>query len=183
MKIFFHNVPILTKSTHTNCVDIFRTDFRNHDFSSSSSYLDLAPLYGSSEEELNLVRSFKDGKLKPDAFSERRLLGFPPGVSTLLIMFNRFHNYVAETIAEINEGGRFNLPFGREKDPEAHKKRENDIFQTARLITSGLYINIILTDYLRTIVNLNRVNSTWTLDPRADMEKAFGVSSLFFSFQ
>ena len=30
-------------------------------------------------------------------------------------------------------------------------------------ITCGLYINITLLDYLRTIVNLNRSNTTWTL--------------------
>lgn len=30
-------------------------------------------------------------------------------------------------------------------------------------ITCGLYINITLHDYLRTIVNLNRTNSTWCL--------------------
>ena len=37
------------------------------------------------------------------------------------------------------------------------------------LITSGLYINITLTDYVRTIIGLNRTNSTWTLDPRTEM--------------
>jgi hypothetical protein len=30
-------------------------------------------------------------------------------------------------------------------------------------IVCGLYINITLHDYLRTIVNLNSTNSTWTL--------------------
>lgn len=29
-------------------------------------------------------------------------------------------------------------------------------------------MNFILNDYLRTIVNLNRVDTTWTLDPRYD---------------
>ena len=48
--------------------------------------------------------------------------------------------------------------------------------QTGRLITCGLYINITLLDYLRTIVNLNRSNTTWTLDPRVDME---GTHSVF----
>lgn len=37
-------------------------------------------------------------------------------------------------------------------------------------ITCGLYINVTLYDYLRTIVNLNRTNSTWCLDPRARMQ-------------
>ena len=32
-------------------------------------------------------------------------------------------------------------------------------------------MNVTLLDYLRTIVGLNRTNSTWTLDPRAAMGK------------
>jgi len=71
-------------------------------------------------------------------------------------MFNRFHNYVSEQLAVNNENGRFNKP--SKKSP---KKYDNDLFQTARLITCGLYINVIILDYLRTIVGLNRVNSTW----------------------
>lgn len=35
------------------------------------------------------MRTHKDGMLKKDCFSEKRLLGFPPGVGVLLIMFNR----------------------------------------------------------------------------------------------
>lgn len=34
-------------------------------------------------------------------------------------------------------------------------------------VTCGLYINIILVDYVRVILNLNRTNSDWNLDPRA----------------
>lgn len=53
--------------------------------------------------------------------------------------------------------------------------RNANAVQTGRLVTCGLYINITLGDYLRTIVNLNRTNSTWSLDPRVDMEgKVFG---------
>lgn len=81
-------------------------------------------------------------------------------------MFNRFHNYCAEQLAHINENGRFNKPADRlspEKKEAAWKKYDEDLFQTARLVTGGLYINVILLDYLRTIVNLNRTNSTWTL--------------------
>ncbi len=54
---------------------------------------------------------------------------------------------------------------------KAWKKYDNDLFQTGRLITCGLYINITLHDYLRTIVNLNSTNTTWTLDPRLDPPK------------
>jgi linoleate 8R-lipoxygenase/9,12-octadecadienoate 8-hydroperoxide 8R-isomerase len=134
----------------------------------TSSYLDLAPLYGNNQEEQNAVRTFKDGKLKPDCFSTKRILGFPPGVGVMLIMFNRFHNYVAEQLAQINEGGRFTKP--DESNTKAYATWDNDIFQTARLVTCGLYVNIILKDYVRTILNLNRTDSTWSLDPRAEMK-------------
>jgi len=86
------------------------------------------------------------------------------GVAALLIMFNRFHNHVVRSLALINEGGRFTPP--KSKDPEAKRKRDENLFQTGRLVTCGLYINIILIDYVRTILNLNRTNSNWFLDPR-----------------
>ena len=136
----------------------------NSSISSTSSYLDLAPLYGSNQEEQNTVRTFKDGLLKPDAFVESRILGFPPGVSVLLICFNRFHNYVATELAAINEGNRFNVPdrqkilkMTRDAMPQsaseqevssaAHKRYEaaltkldNDLFQTARLYTREIIL-------------------------------------------
>ncbi|RDW75784.1 hypothetical protein BP5796_06605 [Coleophoma crateriformis] len=154
--------------------DCFRTSHEDFNISGTSSYLDLSPLYGSSQEDVDNMRTFKDGKLKPDCFSEKRLLGFPPGVGCILIMFNRFHNYVAEQLAVINEAGRFSTPrdgLKEDKLDAAWLKRDNDLFQTARLVTCGLYINVILLDYLRTIVGLNRVSSTWTLDPRVEMNK------------
>ncbi|KAF2447352.1 heme peroxidase [Karstenula rhodostoma CBS 690.94] len=159
--------------------DCFRTDHRDYSNSLTSSYLDLSPLYGSNQDEQNLMRTFADGKLKPDAFSEQRLLFFPPGVACLLIMFNRFHNHVVTNLALINEGNRFPKPVAPEdakdeKKAEAYqaqlKKYDNDIFQTGRLITCGLYVNIILIDYVRTILNLNRTDSNWQLNPRADIK-------------
>jgi linoleate 8R-lipoxygenase/9,12-octadecadienoate 8-hydroperoxide 8R-isomerase len=86
----------------------------------------------------------------------------------MLIMFNRFHNYVAEQLAQINEGGRFTKP--DESNTKAYATWDNDLFQTARLVTCGLYVNVILKDYVRTILNLNRTDSTWSLDPRAEMK-------------
>ncbi|KAH0555975.1 hypothetical protein GP486_006082 [Trichoglossum hirsutum] len=152
--------------------DLFRTSHQDPNISLTSSYLDLSPLYGSNQAEQDSIRTFKDGKMKPDCFSEKRLLGFPPGVGCILIMFNRFHNYVVEQLAVINEKGRFTKPSSKlsaEQQEKAWAKYDNDLFQTGRLVVCGLYINIILLDYLRTIVNLNRSNTTWTLDPRVDM--------------
>ncbi|KAF2727140.1 hypothetical protein EJ04DRAFT_539107 [Polyplosphaeria fusca] len=159
--------------------DLFRTDHRDPSISMTSSYLDLSPLYGSNQDEQDLMRTKKDGKIKPDCFSEARLLFFPPGVGALLIMFNRFHNYVVENLAKINEGNRFPDPGAAPdvKDAEVTKKYaakaakyDEDLFQTGRLITCGLYINIILIDYVRTILDLNRTDSNWQLDPRADIK-------------
>ncbi|KAH8668546.1 heme peroxidase [Xylariales sp. PMI_506] len=153
--------------------DIFRTDDINPNKVASSSYLDLGPLYGHNAEMQKTVRTFKDGMLKPDTFAEPRILGQPPGVGALLVTFGRFHNYVVGQLAEINEGGRFTLRTPLEaargmSEETAAAKRDNDLFQTGRLITCGLYVNIILHDYVRVILNLNRSNTTWTLDPRVD---------------
>jgi len=127
--------------------DLFQTDHSDFNNSQTSSYLDLSPLYGDTQEDQDTIRTFKDGKLKPDCFAEHRLLSFPPGCGIILIMFNRFHNYVVEQLAVINENGRFNKPADG-LDPERAKKAwaeyDNDLFQTGRLIVCGLYINITL---------------------------------------
>lgn len=114
--------------------DIFRTNRKDANISDTSSYLDLSPLYGRNQEAQNTVRTFKDGLLKPDTFAEERLLGQPPGVCVMLVMYSRFHNYVAQNLAAINDDNRFDIPRQGDPDYDAKvKKRDNDIFQTARL--------------------------------------------------
>ncbi|KAJ5916387.1 hypothetical protein N7504_000402 [Penicillium tannophilum] len=160
--------------------DIFQTDYRQPHLNKTSAYLDLSILYGDVKEQQDQIRSHKDGKLKPDCFSEGRLQALPPACGVLLVMLNRFHNHIVEQLAEINENGRFSKPGSNVTGEAAEKawaKYDEDLFQTGRLITCGLYINITLYDYLRTIVNLNRSNSTWCLDPRAQMEKAGATPS------
>lgn len=71
---------------------------------------------------------------------------------------------VVNNVLRINENSRFTKPTG--DDESAWKKYDEDLFQTGRLITCGLYVNIILKDYVRTILALNRTNSSWSLDPR-----------------
>jgi linoleate 8R-lipoxygenase/9,12-octadecadienoate 8-hydroperoxide 8R-isomerase len=161
---------------------LFRTDHAKFAVSKTSSYLDLSPLYGSNHDEQMQMRTGLGGKIKPDCFSETRLLAFPPGVGVLLIMFNRFHNHVVEQIATINEKNQFKRPQKAEpkidttvktwwKDvPGDWRKYDEDLFQTGRLITGGLYINMILLDYVRTILNLNKSNTNWALNPRADIK-------------
>lgn len=83
------------------------------------------------------VRLGERGLLKPDTFHEKRLIGQPPGVNAMLVMYNRFHNYVADALLQINEGGRFTLPdtskMAAEKKKEALDKQDHDLFNTARL--------------------------------------------------
>lgn len=77
------------------------------------------------------------GLLKPDSFAEERLLMQPPGVCAYLIMYNRFHNYVAEQLLLINENNRFKArdydTLDKEKQEAHDKKQDEDLFQTARL--------------------------------------------------
>ena len=93
--------------------------------SKTSSYLDLSPLYGSNQEMQDTIRTFEQGKLKPDCFADKRLLGMPPGVGVLLIMFNRFHNDACDNLMAINEGGRFTPPaagLGKEESAASWKR-------------------------------------------------------------
>jgi hypothetical protein len=111
--------------------------------SDTSSYLDLSPLYGTDKHAQDAVRKFENGLLKPDTFAEERLLLQPPAISIYIIMYNRFHNYVAEQLLSINENGKFSLnpPEGSEqwlalsieKQKALKKKQDEDLFQTARL--------------------------------------------------
>ena len=75
--------------------NIFNTDHSSPGYSinKSSSYLDLSPVYGTSQEAVKSVRLFNGtGKLKEDVFADPRLLGMPPAVCALAVIFNRNHN-------------------------------------------------------------------------------------------
>ncbi|KAK3985352.1 heme peroxidase [Cladorrhinum sp. PSN332] len=151
--------------------DLFQTSSSDYNINLTSSYADLSPLYGRNEDEQMAMRQLKGGLLKPDCFSSKRILEFPPGCAVFLIMFNRFHNHVVTQLARINENGRFNKPNSTltgEALDAARKKYDDDLFQTGRLITCGLYGNVILNDYVKTILALNRTNSDWNLDPRSN---------------
>ncbi|TAQ84346.1 hypothetical protein B7494_g7332 [Chlorociboria aeruginascens] len=168
--------------------DIFRTNTDDKNISDASSYLDLSPLYGVDQANQDSIRQHTVGLLKPDTFAEKRLLLQPPGVCIYLIMYNRFHNYVAKQLLEINENGKFSLPFLETSDKwkaltsdqqkEMKRKQDEDLFQTARLITCGLFINISIHDYLRILMGFHAFDTAWTLDPRIKIsgEEGEGVT-------
>ena len=75
---------------------VFRTNHDDVNINETSSYVDLAPLYGNNQEMQDKIR-VRDGRgvLHPDTFAEDRLLLLPPAVSVLLVLFNRNHNVSA----------------------------------------------------------------------------------------
>ena len=90
------------------------------------------------------------GHLKPDSFAEERLLMQPPGVCAYLIMYSRFHNYVAEQLLSINENGRFRPAdydmLDTKKKAAADQKQDEDLFQTARLYVHRFRYHFLASD-------------------------------------
>ncbi|KAF8473705.1 linoleate diol synthase [Russula ochroleuca] len=149
---------------------VFRTSHKDVSINETSSYVDLAPLYGNNVEKLSKIR-VGDGRglLHPDTFAEDRLLLLPPAVCVLLVLFNRNHNYIANKLLEINERGTWtnpdDIPVG---DPQRSMKihdQDEEIFQTARLINCSWFGSAIFSDYFSSILGLARQGSTWSLDP------------------
>ena len=75
--------------------NVFNTDLSVEGWTrnNASSYLDLSPLYGNSQKEVNKVRR-KDGtgRLWDDVFSDLRLIYMPPAACALLVLLSRNHN-------------------------------------------------------------------------------------------
>ncbi|KAK7965797.1 uncharacterized protein PG986_000074 [Apiospora aurea] len=53
----------------------------------------------------------------------------------------------------------------------ARKKQDDDLFNTARLITCGMYIQVSVHDYLRALMGFHQFDTNFTLDPRADFDQ------------
>jgi linoleate 10R-lipoxygenase len=67
---------------------------------------------------------------------------------------------VAEKILSINENGNFKNP-----PPTDSRAQDEEIFQRARLVNTGLFMQVILRDYVGAILGLARDGSPWRLDP------------------
>ncbi|KAH7914862.1 heme peroxidase [Hygrophoropsis aurantiaca] len=146
---------------------VFRTDHSNVNINLTSSYVDLAPLYGNDQKTQDEVR-IKNGRgmLHPDAFAEDRLLLLPPASCALLVLFNRNHNYIAQRILEINERGTWER--NPESLPENSPKRinqEDEIFNIARLCNCAWFAAVVFSDYFSAILGLVRQGSSWSLEP------------------
>ena len=129
---------------------LFHTNRKDWSINDTSSYLDLSPLYGVDQTQQDTVRRFDGtGCLWNDVFADIRILGMPPCVAALLIVFNRNHNvcfalfhrnlcltmrlqFVATRILSINERGTYSSdPLLPDKDK---RDQDDEIFNRARLV-------------------------------------------------
>lgn len=156
---------------------IFSTDASpGYQRNNVSSYLDLSPLYGSSKEDQDSIRLHDGtGKIANDCFADPRLLFMPPSSSALLVMFSRNHNYIADKLLNINEDRSYSNPPPAE--PNARAYQDEKIFQTARLVNCGFFMQIILGDYVAAILGLVRDGLSWRLDPRIEVHESDGSLS------
>ena len=70
---------------------------------------------------------------------------------------------MAEKILSINERRTFHdLPIS---NPDDRERQDEEIFQRARLVNTGYFVQIILRDYVGAILGLVRDGSPWRLDP------------------
>ncbi|GJE92324.1 linoleate 10R-lipoxygenase domain-containing protein [Phanerochaete sordida] len=141
---------------------IFNTDRKDSTINNASSYLDLSPLYGSSEAQVDSVRRMDGtGRLKEDVFADGRLLFMPPSACALLILLCRNHNYIADKLLSINERGTFRAP--EQLDAAARSAQDAELFARARLVNCGFFMQIILGDYVGAILGLVRDGHSWRL--------------------
>lgn len=81
-----------------------------------------------------------------------------------MVLFSRNHNYIAQTLLEKNENGRFS--YGQGKRLRTVEEQDEELFQTARLVNNGCYANVIIHDYIRTILGTT-ADSDFVLNPLA----------------
>lgn len=137
-------------------------------YNEHSSYLDLQVVYGANLDEQKRVRSGTLGLLKADSIGDWRLAMMPPATAALGVLFSRSHNHIAKRLYEVNEGHRFDDLEGEPLDEE--------LFGLARLVNCGLFLHIILRDYIPVILNSH--DSEWYVNPVEVIKNITGPGSL-----
>ncbi|KAF8630028.1 hypothetical protein AX15_003143 [Amanita polypyramis BW_CC] len=151
------------------------------------SCFDLSPLYGENEETYKVRRRDGSGMLRPDCFSEDRLSMLPQSVLSLLILWNRFHNYVAKQLLLYNECGKWQDP--SKLETYECLTQDDEIFNIARPITCIHFINVIKEDFLKGLLGLPFVeqsdilNVLRTIDGRTNDKEGYpSVVESFFLY-
>ncbi|KAI0091665.1 linoleate diol synthase [Irpex rosettiformis] len=152
---------------------VFRTSHTNTEINETSSYIDLAPLYGTNQEAQDKVRTRNGrGTLRPDTFAEDRLLLLPPAVCVLLVVFNRNHNYIANKLFELKERREYVDPSSLSEGSKQLLDQEEELFQTARLINCTWFGSCVFSDYFSAILGLVRMGNSWSLNPFGEIRDA-----------
>ncbi|KNZ76883.1 Psi-producing oxygenase C [Termitomyces sp. J132] len=139
---------------------LFRTDPKNMYINNASSYLDLSPLYGDTQDKVR-DKALGRGLLFPDTFSEERLLFVQPVANVLLVLFSRNHN-ATKRILKLNEHRRWLDPPPTE--PEKLALQDEEIFQTARLVNCGHFMSAVMGDYVTGFLGMSE-GWNWNMDP------------------
>ncbi|GAA5940886.1 hypothetical protein JCM1841_000416 [Sporobolomyces salmonicolor] len=151
---------------------VFNMNRADPNINDASSYLDLSPVYGNNEKDQQTVRIFEQGRIYPDVVASQRLFLMPPGTVALLIVFSRNHNWIVDKLLEINQNGQFQPV--ESLDDAGKKKQDEDLFQVARLVNCGWFLQVVFQDYIRVILNVNRTDSTWSLVPTNEIKSIVG---------
>lgn len=130
-----------------------------------SSYLDLQVLYGYNQATMEKTRSYQDGKLK--SYAEDRLNRIPESLA-IIELLRREHNWVCDQLKK-------RYPYNFNKDEE--------LYQQARLIMGGVFINIILRSYGCMIFGENAPNGfgAWELRQRYQGDQIGNHNGLNFN--
>ncbi len=151
----------------------FRTSHDNWAINQTSSYVDLAPLYGWNKETQEIVRdktTLGRGFLKPDCFAEDRLLFLPPAASAVLVLLNRNHNFIAAKLLDNNEKETFKKDLTTLTEKQL-SDQDDELFNVARLVNCAWFGNIVFSDYFSAILGLCRYGSSWFLNPFEEIRK------------
>ena len=95
----------------------------------------------------------------PKQEPQRTFLPWPPMHPT-----QSFYQYIADKILSINESGHYR-PISQ-LDEQTKLSQDDEIFQRARLVNCGFFMQIILADYVGAILGLVRDGSDWRLKVR-----------------
>jgi linoleate 10R-lipoxygenase len=86
----------------------------------------------------------------------------------MALLWCRNHNWIAEQLLiKSKDDARF-APVPRDDDKEALELLDEHLFQTARNINVGTFVTVVLKDYVRMLLGINRENTTWTLPTNQD---------------
>ena len=117
---------------------------------------------------------------------------------SLFVLLDRNHNWIVDKLVQINQNNKYK-PFDSLSD-EQKKQQDEDLFQTARLVNCGWFLQVIFGDYIRcasvpssllsfdvvadsrcrrrrrrsVILNVNQTDSTWALIPTGEIKSLIG---------